>query len=133
VTSEHGLFVQHAVRSSQMDAQLVNAMVNSQNSAAPGFGSLMDPFALGAPKVAQVAQTVAEAQAEEVVEKKAAAESHDKPVARDVTEEKATEAPQPEREVVKKPAVGLRAQLERFSKDHKHGARPITRATTAKI
>ena len=49
--TEHGLFVQDAVRASQLESLARGLRVGSVNSAAPGVSSLFDPFALGAPSV----------------------------------------------------------------------------------
>jgi hypothetical protein len=45
------LFVQAAVRASQLESAARNARVDSVNTATPGVVSLLDPFALGAPTV----------------------------------------------------------------------------------
>ena len=47
--TEHGLFVQDSVRSSQLESLARDLKVNSFNSAVTGVTTLFDPFALGAP------------------------------------------------------------------------------------
>jgi large repetitive protein len=133
VTAEHGLFVQHAVRSSQLDAQLTNASLNSQNSAAPGYSSLLDPFGLGSPKVAGletkvVSDAVTEAPSNKVAEASAAKGEAVEPS----SVSKAVVDAHAEQEVAKRPSTGFRAQLERFATDRKQSARPITRAAAVK-
>lgn len=53
--TEHGLFVQGSVRSSQLESLSRGLKVNSFNSAARGLTTLLDPFALGAPSPLQEA------------------------------------------------------------------------------
>jgi hypothetical protein len=136
VVAEHGLFVPHAVRSSQLDARILNAAIGSQSSAAPGYSSLMDPFALGAPEAIGVqSPLVSELPAQDgdksaVPVKTAAVEA-------EATDQKAVaeaETPVPAKlETAKRPAAGFRSQLEQFAKDRKQSARPITRTSTVKI
>ena len=52
LVSEAGLFVQNSVRSSQFESLARNIRVDSFNSAIPGVGTLLDPFAIGAPPAA---------------------------------------------------------------------------------
>ena len=54
LVSEAGLFVQNSVRSSQFESLARNIRVDSFNSAIPGVGTLLDPFAIGAPSAAAV-------------------------------------------------------------------------------
>jgi hypothetical protein len=49
LVSETGIFVQNAVRSSQLESLARNIRIDSFNSAIPGVGTLLDPFAIGAP------------------------------------------------------------------------------------
>ena len=49
LVSEAGLFVQNSVRSSQFESLARNIRVDSFNSAIPGVGTLLDPFAIGSP------------------------------------------------------------------------------------
>jgi len=128
ITSDHGLFVQRAVRSSQLESQLRSATLDSQNSASPGYSSLFDPFALGAPKQELSAGQVAladEVTPQAPVVAQPAPEAS--PVTAIVHEVPAEAKPQPV-----KAAPGFRAQMERFAKDREHSARPITRSATVK-
>lgn len=50
VAADTGLFVQQVVRASQLESALRDATLAAHNSAAPGYSSLLDPFALGAPR-----------------------------------------------------------------------------------
>ena len=53
LTAEHDLFVQEAVRASSLESLARSVRVDSMNSSAAGVATLFDPFALGAPAVAQ--------------------------------------------------------------------------------
>ncbi|WP_284308090.1 Ig-like domain-containing protein, partial [Hydrogenophaga electricum] len=122
------LFVQHAVRSSQLESQLRSAAIDGYNSATPGFDTLIDPFALGAPKPQEAAEKPApEAEAPKPATKAQAPEKGEARAAAP-TDDRAAEAPA--KDVVKpRAAVGLKGQLERLAKDRSLGARPITRTT----
>jgi hypothetical protein len=125
ITTDPSLWVQHAVRSSQLESQIRSASALAYNSATPGFNTLIDPFALGAPKPegsVKVAEIPAAEQRGEAVARPAVDQQVPVEVVK-TTEpvEKAQKQPQA--------AAGLRSQLERFAKDRNQSARPITRAT----
>jgi large repetitive protein len=127
ITTDPSLWVQHAVRASQLESALRDASMDANNSATPGYSSLIDPFALGAPKPEGVAATVAQIPVPE---------ARSEAVARSVVEQdapvapvRASEADAKSVEKPKKAASGLRTQLERFAKDRAQSARPITRAS----
>lgn len=130
IVMEQGLFVQHAVRASQLESRLRNAIVDAHNSATAGYGSLLDPFALGASRSDGPAASVAEAEQQPARPQQATArgESEVAPQAAKAVDEapvqKAVELP--------RAAQGFRAQVERMAKDRLHGSRPITRSTTVK-
>ncbi|NWF48369.1 tandem-95 repeat protein, partial [Hydrogenophaga sp. D2P1] len=130
IVMEQGLFVQHAVRASQLESRLRNAIVDAHNSATAGYGSLLDPFALGTSKPDGTAASVAEAEPQPARPQQATArgESEAAPQAAkavdDAPVQKAVELP--------RAAQGFRAQVERMAKDRLHGSRPITRSTTVK-
>ena len=56
LVSEAGLFVQNSVRSSQLESLARNIRVDNFNSATPGVGTLLDPFAIGAPPAAAASE-----------------------------------------------------------------------------
>jgi hypothetical protein len=130
IVTEQGLFVQHAVRSSQLESRLRNAIVDAHNSATAGYGSLLDPFALDASKPDGTAAVVAETEQQQARPQKSTASSENEasPKAAAATNEvpvqKAVDLP--------RAAQGFRAQVERMAKDRLHGSRPITRSTTVK-
>jgi large repetitive protein len=133
VTAEHGLFVQHAVRSSQLDAQVLSAALNAQNSASAGYSSLLNPFALGAPGtdsagVQRVAAAEPDAPAKPVEAVAAKPGVVDQKIATSGLPAGAEEPIEGKRS-----AVGFKAQLGRFANDRTQGSRPVTRATAAKI
>ena len=127
ITTDPSLWVQHAVRSSQLESQLRGASLEASNSATPGYSSLMDPFALGTPQPegspVKVADAGADQTRQEVVAKVAP-----EPVAKPDVVKAVSHAPE---KVVDKPraAAGLRNQLQHFAKDRASSARPITRST----
>ena len=138
VTSEHGLYVQHAVRASQLDSQLADASLRSQNSASPGYSTLLDPFALGAPGFEAWGVKLASADEAQTADKPAEAVAAKAVPAEPVpTMEKAIEVPTKaavnEHVPTKRSAAGFRSQLEHMAKDRSQGARPITRAIAVKI
>jgi hypothetical protein len=133
ISTDPSLWVQHAVRASQLESRLRAATLDANNSATPGFGTLADPFALGAPQAdgssTQLAQTVLREPGQPSVTKASTgSEVPEKPAQEPAKEpvkavEKAADKPQA--------ATGLRHQLQRFAKDRALSARPITRATVA--
>ena len=138
VTSEHGLYVQHAVRASQLDSQLADASLRSQNSASPGYSTLLDPFVLGAPGFEAWGVKLASADEVQTADKPAEAVAAKAVPAEPVpTMEKAIEVPTKaavnEHVPTKRSAAGFRSQLEHMAKDRSQGARPITRAIAVKI
>lgn len=131
ISTDPSLWVQHAVRSSQLESMLRSTSLDANNSATPGYGTLIDPFAPGGLQPVGASAQVAEA---------TGAEQRQEPVAR--AEPAAPE--QPAKELVKEPArtvektvdkpqaaTGLRHQLQRFAKDRALSARPITRTTVS--
>jgi hypothetical protein len=129
ITTDPSLWVQHAVRASQLESQVRSAMIDANQSATPGYSTLIDPFALNAPRPdgspLQVAETVIPGERHETVAQ-VAMESQ-APVAAVKT------ANDPSAEKAAKPCVaeGLRNQLQRFAKDRVSSARPITRSTVS--
>ena len=129
ISTDPSLWVQHAVRSSQLESQLRAAYIEADNSAAPGNSTLVDPFALGAPKPVDSPIKVAEAEVPEN-RQEAVAKVVSEPVA-------APEAVKANVETAEKPvdkpraAAGLRNQLQSFAKDRALSARPITRSTVS--
>jgi len=131
IVMEQGLFVQHAVRSAQLESRVRNAMIDAHNSATPGYSSLLDPFALGAPQPeGAAALLVAESEQQPVRPQQAVASSEGEAT----PQAAAAESEVPVKKAVELPrtAQGFRAQVERFAKDRQHGSRPITRSTTVK-
>jgi hypothetical protein len=125
ITTDPSLWVQHAVRSSQLESQLRSAYMEANNSAAPGNSTLVDPFALGAPKPEDSPIKVAEAAVPESRQETVAKAAPVLPAVKESVEsaEKPVEKP--------RAAVGLRNQLQNFAKDRALGARPITRSTVS--
>ena len=129
ISTDPSLWVQHAVRSSQLESQLRAAYIEADNSAAPGNSTLVDPFALGAPKPGDSPIKVAEAEVPEN-RQEAVAKAVSAPLA-------APEAVKASVESADKPvdkpraAAGLRNQLQRYAKDRAFSARPITRSTVS--
>jgi hypothetical protein len=121
--------VQHAVRASQLESRLRAATLDANNSATPGFGTLADQFALGAPQtegsVTQLAQAQLREQGQEPVAKAAAEPVAPEPPVKEPV--KAAEKPLDKPQAAK----GLRQQLQRFAKDRAVSARPITRAAVS--
>jgi hypothetical protein len=69
VGMENGLFVQHAVRASELESRLRDALITSQSSSATsGVTTLFDPFALGTPKNEGSSDGGRAAEAEKLVE-----------------------------------------------------------------
>ena len=126
ITTDPSLWVQHAVRSSQLESQLRAAADNASNSATPGYNTLIDPFALGAPKPEGSPVKVAEIEAPEARQEAVAAV-----VQPEAQEQVVKNAADPAEKPVEKPraAAGLRSQLERFAKDRAQSARPVTRTS----
>lgn len=129
ITTDPSLWVQHAVRASQLESMLRATALEANNSATPGFGTLSDAFALGAPQtegsVTRLAQAQLREQGQEPVNKAAA-----EPVA---PEQAVKEPVKAAETALDKPqaAKGLRQQLQRFAKDRALSARPITRAAVS--
>jgi hypothetical protein len=131
IVSDIGLYVQQAVRASQLESAVRNAVLDAHHTATPGFDTLMDPFALGAPRPEVPAEPAKEPAA--APEPKASEEQSgegkpgsDQAVAGTETE---TEVPAPVEPSRLQPraAVGFRAQLQGLSKDRSVSARPLTR------
>ncbi|WP_353392993.1 Ig-like domain-containing protein, partial [Hydrogenophaga sp. 5NK40-0174] len=130
----HTLHVQLAVRSSQVEAEVRDAAINSLNSANPVFDSLLDPFALGAAAPEGSESAVAEAAPErpEAARSVVAAESSDSLKAEQIetnVEGQAQVTDHTTEIAVDKPkaAVGFRAQLSRMASDWGASTRPVTR------
>jgi hypothetical protein len=128
IVSDYGLFVQRAVRSSQLESQLRSTTLDSQNSAVTGYATLFDPFALGAPKpgtpLGQVALVEEVAPAEPAVAQQAPEGERASAIVHEV--------PEPPKAQAVRAATGFRAQMERFAKDREQSARPITRSANVK-
>jgi hypothetical protein len=129
ITTDPSLWVQHAVRSSQLESQLRAGAAIANNSATPGYGTLIDPFALGAPKPEGSPVTVADADAPEARQEAVAPAA----VPPETQERAVKNTVDPAEKPVVKPraAVGLRSQLERFAKDRGQSARPVTRTSVS--
>jgi hypothetical protein len=129
ISTDPSLWVQHAVRASQLESRLRAATLDANNSATPGFGTLADQFALGAPQtegsVTQLAQAQLREQGQEPVAKVAAEPVAPEPPVKEPV--KAAEKPLDKPQAAK----GLRQQLQRFAKDRAVSARPITRAAVS--
>ncbi len=131
IVTEQGLFVQHAVRASQMESRLRNAIVDAHNSATAGYGSLLDSFAQGASKPGGTAASVAEAEPQPARPQQASVRGESEATPQAV--KAGDEAPVQKKAVeLPRAAQGFRAQVERMAKDRLHGSRPITRSTTVK-
>ena len=129
ISTDPSLWVQHAVRASQLESQIRAAYLEADNSAAPGNSSLIDPFALGAPRPEGSPIKVAEADVPENRQEVVARTVSEPVAAPETVKATAQTADKP----VDKPraAAGLRNQLERFAKDRAASARPITRSTVS--
>jgi large repetitive protein len=129
ISTDPSLWVQHAVRSSQLESQIRAAYIEAENSAAPGNSSLIDPFALGAPRPEGSAIKVAEAEVPDNRQEAIAKTVSEPAKSPEVVKAEAQTADKP----VDKPraAAGLRNQLQLFAKDRAHSARPITRSTVS--
>lgn len=127
ISTDPSLWVQHAVRSSQLESQIRGASLEASNSATPGYSSLMDPFALGTPQPEGSPVKVADAGADQT-RQETVAKAAPEPVAKPEVVKAVNPAPE---KVVDKPraAAGLRNQLQHFAKDRASSARPITRST----
>ncbi|MBU4323969.1 MAG: tandem-95 repeat protein, partial [Gammaproteobacteria bacterium] len=131
IVTEQGLFVQHAVRASQMESRLRNAIVDAHNSATAGYGSLLDSFAQGASKPDGTVASVAEAEPQPARPQQATVRGESEAASQAV--KAGDEAPVQKKAVeLPRAAQGFRAQVERMAKDRLHGSRPITRSTTVK-
>lgn len=130
IVTESGLFVQHAVRSAQLESRVRNAMIDAHQSATPGFASLLDPFALGAPKPELATAQAVEEQQPQARAQQAVASSEREAATQAVASVK--DGPAQKALELPRTAPGFRAQVERFAKDRLHGSRPITRPTTVK-
>jgi hypothetical protein len=129
ITTDPNLWVQHAVRSSQLESQLRAGAAVANNSAMPGYNTLFDPFALGAPRPEGSEVKVAEVQAPEVRQEAVAHTVVDPEAQAHAVKNGGDSAEKP----VEKPraALGLRSQLERFAKDRSQSARPVTRTSVS--
>jgi VCBS repeat-containing protein len=131
IVSDIGLYVQQAVRASQLESAVRNAVLDAQHTATPGFDTLMDPFALGAPHPEASAEPAKEPAAAPAPK---ASESPPQEVKPGGDEALAEAGTQPEITVPVEPsrlqaraAVGFRAQLQGMGKDRSVNARPLTR------
>ncbi|MEW6477897.1 MAG: cadherin-like domain-containing protein, partial [Pseudomonadota bacterium] len=134
VTSEHGLFVQHAVRASQLEARVRDAAINAQtNSAALGVSTLFDAFALGSPGSQASDQSAPQAPVARTAAVSSASEAADKDKQQTgarVTSSDAASAQPAEKVLVPgqpRASAGFRSQLEKMARDRQVGARPMTR------
>jgi hypothetical protein len=123
IVMERGLFVQHAVRASQLESQVRGAMIDARTLANT---PLLDPFALGAPAPLEVQGRAADAPA-----RKTSGDAGPHSVSADTAalpvEADQLEVPQArEPEAIAKAAAGFKAQLQRPAKD-----RPVTRAAAS--
>ena len=140
----HALYVQHAVRSAQLESAVRSAAADASNSGTPGYATLFDAFAADAPATllaaidqAETATKVAETPApEKPAAEKQIAEKAAQNAAVEAAElaaeaEVKADAPVPvkTRAETVRSAPGFRAQLDRLAKDRSQGARPVTRAT----
>jgi len=121
VTSEHGLFVQHAVRASQLEARVRDASINAQtNSAALGVSTLFDAFALGSPGSQASDQSAPQASVARTAAVSSASEAADKDKQQTgarVTSSDAASAQPAEKALVPgqpRASAGFRSQLERW-------------------
>ncbi|MBA4264331.1 MAG: hypothetical protein C0453_04555, partial [Comamonadaceae bacterium] len=127
IVSDIGLYVQQAVRASQLEAAVRNAVLDAHHTATPGFDTLMDPFAMGAPRPDVPAEQANEPAA--APEPKAAEEqgSEGNPGSDQVAAETETPVPVESSRLQPRAALGFRAQLQGLSKDRSASARPLTR------
>ena len=129
IVSDIGLYVQQAVRASQLESAVRNAVLDAHHTATPGFDTLLDPFAMGAPRP-DVPEEPAEKPASAPEPKAAEEQPHEgKPGSDQSVAESKTETPAPVEAPRLQPraAVGFRAQLQRMGKDRSVSARPLTR------
>ncbi|MBL8387903.1 MAG: tandem-95 repeat protein, partial [Hydrogenophaga sp.] len=125
ISTDPSLWVQHAVRASQLESMVRGASLESNNSATPGYSTMIDPFALGAPRPGTADVKVAEVEVKDKAQEVAA-----KPAPEPVVKPEAVKAEVADKAIEKpRAAVGLRNQLQRFAKDRAISARPITRST----
>ena len=135
VTSEHGLFVQHAVRGSQLEARVRDAAINAQtNSAALGVSTLFDAFALGNPGSQGPDRSTSQVSAADSSSISPALQAADKDEQRSEVRTAGSDAAsaQPAEKAVvpnqPRTSAGFRSQLEKMARDRQVGARPMTRA-----
>jgi hypothetical protein len=130
ITTDPSLWVQHAVRASQLESQIRSALIDAHNSTTVGYSTLFDPFALGAPFLAGSPLVVAETAIPEERHEAVAGSAWEPQAPAAVA--KSVDDPSVVKEAVKPSAAeGLRNQLQRFAKDRASGARPITRSTVS--
>lgn len=130
IVMERGLFVQHAVRASQLESLVRSAMIDAQSSATT---TLLNPFALGAPAPLDAQTRAADVPADSKPGE-AGTRSAPPDTAPPPAEADRVEAPQGKEPVVKpKAAVGFKTQLQRLANDRVRGDRPVTRAVTRPV
>ncbi|HMN93382.1 MAG TPA: Ig-like domain-containing protein, partial [Hydrogenophaga sp.] len=139
VTAEDGLFVQKAVRASQLESAVRNAVLDAHQSATPGFDTLLDPFGLGSPRPVVAAETavladsspvMASAEVPSAAPTGEAAEAMAEGVDNTSVAADAADAVQQAEAGLRASAQGFRTQLQRMAADRSTGLRPLTRAAT---
>jgi hypothetical protein len=133
VTEIVGLYVQNAVRYSQLQAIVLAVVIGGTNSSAPGYLTLLDPFELGAshpadgafnvsalPVLTDVVVSVPPPEPPVLIEK---AFVEEKAPEVQVSDARATSSERV------RTAPGLRSQLGQLAKDRKHSALPVTRSS----
>ncbi|MCY1372408.1 hypothetical protein D9M69_596120 [compost metagenome] len=127
---ERGLFVQHAVRASQLESLVRSATIDAHTSATT---TLLNPFALGAPAPLDAQTRAVEAPAEPT-RNEAGTHSAPPDTATPPADTDRVEAPQDKEPAVKtKAAAGFKTQLQRLANDRVRGDRPVTRAATRPV
>ncbi|OGB12924.1 MAG: hypothetical protein A3E51_14195 [Burkholderiales bacterium RIFCSPHIGHO2_12_FULL_67_38] len=125
IVMERGLFVQHAVRASQLESLVRSAMIDAHSSATT---TLLNPFALGAPAPLDAQTRAADAPADPTPSD-AGTRSAPPDTAAPPADADRVESPHDQEPAVKpKAAAGFKAQLQRLANDRARGERPVTRA-----
>jgi hypothetical protein len=125
IVTDIGLYVQQAVRASQLESAVRNAVLDAHHTATPGFDTLIDPFALSALRSeapAEPENAPAPAPKASETQPAEAEQANGQALGEAEVAVQPTLAEQPSRA-----ALGFRAQLQGLSKDRAASARPLTR------
>jgi large repetitive protein len=128
---DNNIWVQKSVRASQLESLIRTASLDANtNSASAGYSTLIDAFALGAPRWPEdVFPKTAEADIPEPAKQAAEAPPAKAKPAEEAPQVAKTKVPVEPPPAKPQAAAGLRSQLERIGKERPQAARAVTRST----